>query len=434
MLFNFTKLKKEKFLFLSFLSYFTFLILLSFLFFEKNNNIKITFNPLDTLKGFFNIISSPSRLIVDYFYISSPNSAIFNASILAILSLLIIYFNKVKIAGPSIAAIFTVFGFSLFGKNIFNVLPIIIGVYLSAKFVRKNFNEYILISLFGTAISPIVSTIAFESNLSLFYSIPISIFVGILVGFFLPPIGVYLLRMHQGYNLYNIGFTCGFFGLFIGSILKKLNFNQNLFLFWFPKNSYISIFLIIFTFIFFIFLTLININKFSSLIKSFINLQKESGRLPSDFITTNSNDAVFLNVSILILVFFLICIFFKIPLNGPVLGGIFTIIGFATFGKNLYNTIFIVLGVILSIMFFRKELNSPVPALAILFCTSLAPFTGGFGPIIGIIAGFLHFIIVNFTASWAMGINLYNNGFSAGIVSILLLSIIDWIFNYRIKK
>nr|WP_237223200.1 DUF1576 domain-containing protein [Spirochaeta thermophila] len=33
--------------------------------------------------------------------------------------------------------------------------------------------------------------------------------------------GVALLHLHQGYNLYNIGFTAGFLGLFIASILDS---------------------------------------------------------------------------------------------------------------------------------------------------------------------------------------------------------------------
>lgn len=425
---------KENILFISFLFYFIFLIFISFFYININSNLYIKFNPLKTLEDVYYIIISPSRLLTDYFYISSPNSALFNASILGLASLLLIYFNKVKIAGPSIAAIFTVFGFSFFGKNIFNTLPIIIGVYFSSFFIGKKFNEYILIALFGTAISPIVSTIAFESNISSLYSIPLAIFIGIFIGFLLPSLAIYLLRTHQGYNLYNIGFTCGFLGLFIGSILKKLNFNQNLFYFWYDKNSILSYFLIIFTLLFFLFLIFIYCNNIKNLFYSFIKLQKESGRLPSDFLTLYSKDSVFLNSTFLLLICILICLTFKIPLNGPILGAIFTIIGFSTFGKNVYNTFFIFIGVFLSIQFFRKEINSAVPALAILFGSTLAPFTGNFGPIIGIIAGFLHFIIVNFTANWAMGLNLYNNGFSGGIVSILLLSIIDWIITNKRKE
>jgi hypothetical protein len=63
--------------------------------------------------------------------------------------------------------------------------------------------------------------------------------------------------------------------------------------------------------------------------------------------------------------------------------------------------------------------------IAILFSTTLAPIAGNYGPIIGIIAGMSHMILVTNVGIIHGGINLYNNGFSGGIVAGVLIPIVD---------
>jgi len=119
------------------------------------------------------------------------------------------------------------------------------------------------------------------------------------------------------------------------------------------------------------------------------------------------------------------------PFNGPVLGGLFTILGFSFFGKHIKNVFPIVLGIVVAIFVFDKDLYEPGPLLAILFGTALAPLSGEFGPLLGFVAGFLHLVIVDRTCFWHGGMALYNNGFAAGLTATLIVSVIDW---YRSSK
>ncbi|MDQ9830928.1 DUF1576 domain-containing protein, partial [Acinetobacter baumannii] len=63
-------------------------------------------------------------------------------------------------------------------------------------------------------------------------------------------------------------------------------------------------------------------------------------------------------------------------------------------------------------------------ALSGLFGTSLAPITGVFGIFWGFVAGWLHLAVVNSIGVLHGGMNLYNNGFSAGIVAGFMLPIV----------
>ena len=103
-------------------------------------------------------------------------------------------------------------------------------------------------------------------------------------------------------------------------------------------------------------------------------------------------------------------------LNGPLLAGVLTIVGFSAYGKTVLNITPILLGVYLGK--YGTKTDDFTIALSALFGTSLAPIAGVYGAFWGVVAGLLHI---------AGGLNLYNNGFSAGIVAGFLLPIITTI-------
>ena len=66
-------------------------------------------------------------------------------------------------------------------------------------------------------------------------------------------------------------------------------------------------------------------------------------------------------------------------LNGPTLGGIFTIIGFSAMGKHAFNIVPVMIGVALGAYGIHQTLDYPSLQLAGLFGTTLAPISGHFG-------------------------------------------------------
>ncbi|MFA5670817.1 MAG: DUF1576 domain-containing protein, partial [Balneolaceae bacterium] len=166
----------------------------------------------------------------------------------------------------------------------------------------------------------------------------------------------------------------------------------------------------------------------------FKEIQKMIGRLPTDFFDSPYFGGTLLNIGLLGLLYYLYILLIGAPINGPVLGGLLTIMAFGGFGKTLKNTYPIVLGVILSSLLFGKGLTTPGPLLAILFCTTLAPIAGQFGPFIGIIAGAIHLVMVEVTGLWHGGLNLYNNGFAGGLTAILVVAIMQWLSTYRERR
>jgi len=371
----------------------------------------------------------PARLIQDYTGAvgggtDGAGAALVNASLVALIALVLIRVNDITLSGPTVAAVFTILGFGLFGKTVFNVVPILLGVYLSARFAGKRFGEYIVIALFGTALGPIVSTIAFEVGAG-WWPIPLSVAGGLVIGFFLPPAAIAMLRMHEGYSLYNIGLTSGFLGLFAAAFIRD---GAGIDLAGIPGWNYLpaEVLTWVIPVISLILLASGLIHGGVPTLTSQGRINRIPGRLPSDFMDIVSPGAGLVNMGILGVLFWGYTVAIGAPHNGPVIGGILTVIGFGAFGKSPRNTWAPVLGVIVATLLYSRGLTSPGPLLAIYFVTTLAPLAGEFGPVIGFIAGFIHLSMVLHTGSWHGGMNLYNNGFAGGITATLIIAVIEW--------
>ena len=371
----------------------------------------------------------PARLIHDFIEVRGIGAALINGALVGLIGLALVLLNRVSLSGPTYAAILTLIGFGFFGKTPVNIVPIFIGVYLAAKYVGKSFREYIIIALFGSALGPLVSTIAFELGLPYAAALILAAFGGIATGFLLPALAVSMLHLHQGYNLYNIGLTCGFFGLFAASLLRAGGHTFQAALNWYGEFSFVLSLLVPVCAIVLI-VTGLLIGK-KAAFADFLAIQKHTGRLPSDFMDMESIGGALINSGIIGLLFSGYVFIIGADFNGPVIGGLFTIMGFAAFGTHVKNSWPVAAGVVSSTLLFGMPLTAPGPVLALIFGTTLSPIAGQFGPLIGFIAGFIHLIMVSFTGSWHGAMNLYNNGFAGGLTATLLIAIIQWYKNNK---
>ena len=374
--------------------------------------------------GYKKIVFSTDILISDYIKIGGLGASFINSGLLGLIALLFIKINKTKLNGLSIAAIFTISGFSLFGKNTINVIPIIIGVWLYSLYQKEQFNKFIIPALFGTALAPMVSQIASIFNFSI-TGIILGIFLGIIIGFIIPPIASHVIVAHEGFNLYNIGFTAGIIGTIIISVFKAFNLDFQGQLLWSTQFTKPIFIFLCFYFVSMILIGYILANKNNHSLKNIKKLWKRPGRAVTDFVISDGFSLTLINMGIMGLAYTLVIILIRAPLNGPVVGGIFTIVGFSAFGKHPFNTAPIVIGVLLGALTKGWTLQDPSFILALLFSTTLAPIAGFFGSISGIIAGFLHLTLVGNLVYLHGGLNLYNNGFSGGLIATFLYPLLD---------
>ena len=299
------------------------------------------------------------------------------------------------------------------------------GVYLAAKAAGKTFKSYIVIALFGSALGPLATTLALEIGLSGFPAVVVGVAGGVVAGFILPSLAMAMLRIHEGYNLYNIGLSCGFFGLFAAALLAAAGRGVDVTVAW---NDTPGLAMTLFTPILSALLAVWGIAMDGkNVLTGYRKILRLTGRLPSDFLDMVSPGAALLNMGILGLGGSAYVALVGGDFSGPVIGGLLTLIGFGAFGKHPRNTLPVAAGVIAATLLFGKSLTAPGPILALLFGTTLAPLAGEFGPFVGFIAGFLHLVLVERTAAWHMGMDLYNNGFAGGLTAGLVSAVMEWI-------
>lgn len=384
-------------------------------------------SPKEILDGYIKILQSPSHLLTDYMSVGGIGATFLNAGMLMLLASFVLWRRKQLLTGPIIAALFTLFGFSLFGKNLFNTIPITFGVYLYGKIEGLKFNTLTMNSLFGTALGPVVSYICFGIGLPFVKGFLISYAVGILIGMAIPALSASFLRFHQGYSLYNIGFTCGVIGLFIQGIFKSFYLevkNVNI-----VSKGNLQIAIIMYIFFFIVFALGFYLNGFS--FKNLGNLLKNSGRAPSDFGNIYGRGVSMINMATLGIIYTTYVLLMNQPLNGPILGGIFTAFGFGIFGKHIKNVLPILVGTLIAYFLNIYDPHSVSATVTILFATNLAPVAGEYGIFAGMVAGFCHVSIVSSVGLLHGGLNLYNNGFSGGFVAATLVPIFEAIRNSR---
>lgn len=377
--------------------------------------------PLEVLKGFVDIQFEPDNLITDYFQTAGIGAAFFNSAISTLFTVLLIHRSKSPISGPLFAAIFTVSGFAFFGKNIYNSIPITAGAFIYARSQGVSPRSVILAAIFGTSLGPLVSQVAFGYSIPLYASIPLSILAGNLVGYLLPPLAHQFIRFHQGFNLYNIGFTAGILGMVVTSVFRMFNVKVEPAYHVYEGPDF-SFYLILGL----ICIALMGWGAYKK--KSLQDLQdilRAPGALVSDFVTEYGAGASMINVGLSGLLCLSYLYFIDGTLNGPAIGGVLTVMGFSTYGKHVRNILPIFIGVSLAMAVNVFDFSATESILTLLFATTLAPIAGYYGFFFGILAGFLHTSVVANIGFVHGGLNLYNNGFSGGFIAAVLVPFLD---------
>ncbi len=382
--------------------------------------------PATIWAGLLRIFTNQGILVSDYVLIGGPGAALVNAGLVGLCGLLVARAAGATLSGPTIAGVFTMAGFGLFGKTVWSIWPPILGVALFARLTGHSFRSYILVAMFGTALAPLATHVAYGLGLG----VAAGVLVGVAAGFLLPPLAVYMLRLHQGYNLYNVGLTCGFLGMFVTGLLEGAGFKTALPLQWSEQYSDTLAWLLLAYVLGLLALGLLLARGLGGLRP----LVRESGRLPSDLVPPHGAGTVLINMGLVGLLGWIYIRAVGGAFNGPTLGGVLTMVGFAAFGKHVLNAAPVMLGVYLGSLVMVWEPAQPGVLLAALFATTLAPLSGGYGPLVGILAGALHLAMVMRTGPWHGGMNLYNNGFAGGLTATLLVGIISWWSTWREER
>ncbi len=431
---------------------------------------------------FLEILRTPAQCTHDLFELSVAGT-FFSMGMCCLLMLVYIVacggINSVN--SGTVAAFFLTVGFSSWGMNVLNMLPLMLGMQVYALIKKKTPASMMNLGIFATAIAPIMSEVMLRwpgaytnineegkavaqlASTAPFPSVQISgiilaFVIAILFCLFYPPMCAKAPNFHFGCDLFNAGPPAGFLCLMtIGFLMKVPNagavaFNTGAtvsngpavvpfadrainpdFLYKFVLISYIAVFVICF-------ILGLMIDKDS--LKNYGKLIKDSGH-GSDFVEKYGIGATMINFAVygvFIVAFYSIMKFaFGAAWAGGVTGVVWCAFTWVAAGAHPGNVLPIGIGYVLislvSTKLFpalhigadagRLGMNSVAILIAFSYATGMAPISGKYGFIWGVVAGMMHFAIVTLIPLQYDFFNFYNGGFTAGVVAFVLIPFIE---------
>ena len=364
----------------------------------------------------FKLLRDPGVLITDYLSVGGLYPTLFNVFFLILFNVGLIMAMRQPLNGAMIAGLFTIGGFAFFGKSIINVIPIYLGVGLYAKVNKTPLRNHSTTLLFSSAMGPLVSYLWFALPGSLFIRLLGGSLAGLWTGYITPQLSVFAKRFHQGLNLYNIGFTLGIIATGFGLIIRLLGFetgSQVPLSTGFDQPLWILNGILVAG----LFLGAILFPKKEVTYHAFLR----GLEIGDDYVERYGFRLTLMNMGFLALIGFSLILVLQQPLNGPIMAGLWTLIGFGAYGKHIKNSLPLMGGVLLGIGLGIGSMDSVGSVIAIFFVAALAPVVTKYGFGIGVIAGVIHLALLPVAYQIQGGFDLYNNGFTAGFAAYLII-------------
>lgn len=392
------------------------------------------FRDSDMWMGFQKILTTHTGLTIDFFAVGGLSATLLNVSMAGFLSLFVFWISKAEASGLGLMAFFIMLGFSFFGKTVLNSIPIILGTFLYSKLHKLPFRQVAPIALFACSLAPAVTMFAFAERhltLSSMVRYPLSLLVGLLVGFLIPIISRHTPNMHKGMNIYNVGLSGGLVAWMLYTLYRNLvlapagGANESILQSKFSSGLPYEMTLVLAI----LFFATALWGAFSAQVlhdsyTSYRNLWLRSGH-QCDFVKTDGISVTLLNMSMIGIFGTIYYHVVKAPFTGPTIGALLSMVCLSANGVTLRNAWPLIAGYILASWMMPWGLGTQVIAVTVSFSFALSPITGIYGWYWGIIAGFLHASLAPFTSAIHGGLTLYNGGFSAGLVALFLVPILE---------
>ncbi|MBR6114852.1 MAG: DUF1576 domain-containing protein [Oscillospiraceae bacterium] len=404
------------------------------------------------IPGFITIITRPSQFTMDYFKLGGLGSAFLNAGMVGLACCGLLYFSKAKCTGLTVAAYWLNVGFATFGMTFTNIWPFFFGVWVYSRLKKVSFGSVANQAMFATALAPFASELMFrypglETRGFTFTGLLLAILLGVFVGCVMPSLCAHSPNFHKGYDLYSAGPAAGFLAFFLYCFLYlgsgvKVPSNTDL---GDGHRAFVNVFFII------VFTACLCAGAMmdKDVFKKYKALWKSDG-YKTDYTAAFGVPATLLNMGVyglFILLYYNVVhgmtiadgqlVFTPAKFTGATMGAIMCMFAFVAQGTQPRTVFPIMVGYavasLVPFLFFagglaeaqKWTLTTQAILVGLCFASGLAPVSGKWGFFPGVIAGFIHALLVMNVPLLHGGFCLYNGGFTAGIVAFLLIPVLE---------
>jgi len=396
--------------------------------------------------GLGKILTQTCKVSTNYFAMGGFAATFLNMGLVGLFCTALCFLPGAKAVNATTLGFLLTVGFASWGINPLNMIPTILGVLLFCLVKKEAAGAQVNAMMFSTGIAPLISDLLFRYPGTEYIGfnplgVGLAIFIGLVIGFFLPAGLGHAPNIHKGYNHYSaavpIGFTAFFlrvvlYNVMLGmdvSAVKGLSAMGALDVVSWPITN-------IFCFVLF------GVCIVAALLmgckpKDYWQLMKDPGQGVS-FTTKYGNAPFLMNVGIyglMIVAYFNLAglIDGKEVWTGMTFGIVFCMLCTCNSGSHPGNVWPIMAGYVITSFLFGwifKLLGGETYSLTIgaqgiliglCYANGLSPIAGKYGFGYGILAGGLHYLLVTAVPDMHGGFCLYNGGFTAALICLMLV-------------
>lgn len=378
----------------------------------------------EMFSGLSALLMSPAQVTKDYFIIGSISGTFLNMALVGTLCAALTYIPGTVVKGSTVAAFFLTMGFTTWGINILNIWPFVLGVFLNAKARKLPISGSVDLAMFATGLCPIVSEMLFRYPGDQVHGftasgVALALVVGLAVGFLTPALAAHSPNVHKGFDLYSAAMPAGFLGFFLVALLYKTLGNTVPAIEATLGESQRVVAYVFFGVLFLGSIAwgwMLNGKSF----KGYVDLLKDSGH-KVDFVGKYGPGLALINFGVYGL--FIVAYYTAIggSFNGVTCGIVMCMVCFGAAGSHPGNVWPIMAGYLLMSLVGVNPANAQAMMVGLCYASGLCPISGVYGWWAGIIGGMAHYTLVTSVPALHGGFCLYNGGFTAVIIALLLV-------------
>ena len=392
------------------------------------------------LSGLWQIVSQPSKISTNYFAVGGYAATFLNMGLVALFCLaLYVLFGAVANNVSTLAFLLTL-GFTSWGINVLNMWPSVLGVVLYSLVKREKCSANVNAMLFSTGIAPLITELMVrypyaEAVGFRVSGVALAIFVGLAIGFFLPAGLAHAPKVHKGYDLYNAAVPVGMTAFFLQAVLYK---SMGVALPAAPAAETLTVAsrATANTFCLIVFGVLVLIAlAMGCTPKDYWALMMDKSEAAS-FSATYGKAAFLMNVGVYGLFILGYYNLVGASFNGATFGVMFCMLSTCNSGSHPLNAWPMLLGYMVASPLmhwlsrlvgghFTYVINTQSILIGACYSNGMTPIVDKYGPLVGFFAGILHFLLVTSVPLLHGGYCLYNGGFTAAFVCLLLIPILE---------
>lgn len=390
----------------------------------------------EMLSGLWQIMCNPGKISTNCFALGGYAGTFLNMGLVGFIALgLFVAFKGTPNNVSTLAFLLTV-GFSSWGINVLNVWPTFFGVAVYALVKKEKLGANVNAMLFSTGIAPIISDllVRYPNAEVVGFNLPgvlVTLLVGFLIGFLLPAGLSHSPSVHKGFDLYSAAVPVCLFAFFLNATLYKtmgvaLPAAPDAATLQVASQSISNIFCLVVFGLCVVFALVLGCKPrdYLALLKAENHVGNISG--------TMGKEVFLMNVGVYGLFILAYYNLIGATFNGITFGIIFCMLCTCNSGSHPGNVWPIMLGYVVGSTVFgwlsalaggsyAMTINAQAICVGLCFANGLSPICSKYGWFWGMVSAIMHFLLVTSVPNLHGGFCLYNGGFTAAVICIILI-------------